>query len=146
VRWVHQDGHPVDPPLMPASATPVELQAASRRSAIGRPIAIPRAGGGARPSRQADHGVDVVPPPGLYFELTSFIIYLKIMQFVEQTHSLVCSSLGQSIPGGRTKTSSARSTTSQTARLSGSHSPTPWSLRVHRKVSRPCAFETVTFG
>jgi hypothetical protein len=47
---------------MPASVAPVELQAASRRSAIGRPITVPRTRGGARPSRHADHGVDVVPP------------------------------------------------------------------------------------
>ena len=45
----------------------------SRRSADGRPIGVPGAGGGARPSRQADHGVDVVPPSGSYFELTSFV-------------------------------------------------------------------------
>jgi hypothetical protein len=37
---VYQDGHPIDPPRMPAFAAPVELQAASHRSAIGRPIAI----------------------------------------------------------------------------------------------------------
>jgi hypothetical protein len=79
---------------MPASAAPVELRAASRWSAIGRPIAVPRAGGGAPPSRRDDHGVDVVPAPGSYFELTSCVSYLKVMQFIELTHSLVCSSLG----------------------------------------------------
>jgi hypothetical protein len=47
VHWVHQDGHPVDPPRKSASATPVELRAASRRSAIGRLIAVLCAGGGA---------------------------------------------------------------------------------------------------
>jgi hypothetical protein len=143
---VHQDGHPVDPPRMPTSAAPMELRAASRQSAIGRPIAIPRVGGGARPSRHADHGVDVVPTPGSYFKLTSFVSYLKVMQFVELTHSLVCSSLERSRPGGRTWTSSARSTASPTARLSGSRTPTPWSPHVHRRVSRPCAFWIVTSG
>jgi hypothetical protein len=56
VHRVHQDEHPIDPPRMPASAVPVELQAASRRSAIGRPIVVLRAGGGAQPSRQTNTG------------------------------------------------------------------------------------------
>jgi hypothetical protein len=47
VRRVHQDGHPVNPPQMPTSAAPVELRATSRRPAIGRPIAVPSARGGA---------------------------------------------------------------------------------------------------
>jgi hypothetical protein len=91
VRRVHQDGPPVDPPRMLASTAPVELQAASRRSAIDRPIAIPSTGGGARPSKQADHGVDMVPSPDSYFKLTSFVSYQKVMQFIELTYSLVCS-------------------------------------------------------
>jgi hypothetical protein len=45
VHWVHQDGHPVDPPRMPAYAAPEELRAASRRSAIGRLVAVPRTRG-----------------------------------------------------------------------------------------------------
>jgi hypothetical protein len=146
VHWVHQDWDLVNPPGMPASAALVELRAASRRSAIGRPIAVPDAGGGARPSRQANHGVDVVPPLGSYFKLTSFVSYPKVMQFGELTHSLVYNSLGRSRPGGRTWTSSARLTTSRTVRLSGSSSPTPWSSRVHCMVPLPCAFETVTSG
>jgi hypothetical protein len=144
VRRVHQDGHQVNPPRMPAFAAPVELRAASRQSAIGQPITIPGAGGGAQPNRQADHGVDVVPPLGSYFELTSFISYQKIMQFSKLTYSLVSSSLGRSRPGGRTWTSSARSTTSRTTRLSSRRSPTPWSPRMHRRVSRPCPFGLVT--
>jgi hypothetical protein len=52
--------------------------------------------------------------PGSYFDPTSFVSYLKVMQFVKLTHSLVCSSLGQSRPGGRTLTSSARATLSPT--------------------------------
>jgi hypothetical protein len=84
--------------------------------------------------------------PGSYFDPTSFVSYLKVMQFVKLTHSLVCSSLGQSRPGGRTLTSSARATLSPTVRLSSSRTPTPWSPRVHRRVSRPCAFRTVTSG
>jgi hypothetical protein len=79
----------------------------------------------------------VVPALGSYFELTSFIIYLKVMQFIKLTHSLVCSSLGRSRPEGRTWTSSARSTPSPTARLSRSRTPMPWSPRVHRRVSVP---------
>jgi hypothetical protein len=71
-----------------------EATSGFRRSAIGQPIAVPRAGEGARPSKHADHGVDVVPAPSLYFELTSFFSYPKVMQFVELTHSLVCNSLG----------------------------------------------------
>jgi hypothetical protein len=140
VRRAHQDGHPVNPPRMSTSAAPVELRAASHRPAINRPIGVPSAGRGARPSRQANHGVDVVPPPGSYFEPTSLVSYQKVMQFVKLTYSLVCSSLGWSRLGGHTWTSSGRSTTSWTLRLFGSCSPTPWSPRVHRRVSRPCAF------
>jgi hypothetical protein len=81
-----------------------------------------------------------------YFELTSFVSYLKVMHIVELTHFLVCSSLGRSRPGGRTWTSSARSSTSRTARLSSSCSPTPWSPHVHRRVCLPCAFGTMTSG
>jgi hypothetical protein len=99
-----------------------------------------------QPSRQADHGVDVVPPPSTYFELTLFVSYLKVMHIVELTHSLICSSLGQRRPGGRTWTSSARLTTSRTTRLSGSHSPMPWLPCVHCRVCHPCAFRTVTSG
>jgi hypothetical protein len=66
----------------------------------------------------------VVPPPGSYFELISFVSYQKLMQFVELIYSLVCSSLGRSRPGGRTWTSSGRSATSHTLRLSGNRSPT----------------------
>jgi hypothetical protein len=146
VHGVHQDGHPVDPPSMPAVAAPIELRAASRQSVIGRLIAVLRAGGGARPSRQADHGVDVVLALGSYFELTSFFSYLKVTQFIELTHSLVCISLGRSRPRGCTRTSSARSTPSSTVRLSGSRTPTPWSPHMHRRVSHPCAFRTVTSG
>jgi hypothetical protein len=112
---------------------------------VGQPIAVPRAGGGVRPSRQADHGVDVVPPPGSYFELTSFFRYLKVMQFVKLTHSVVCSSLVRSRPGDRTWTSLARSTSTPTMRLSSSHTLTPWSPHL-RRVSHPCAFGTVTSG
>jgi hypothetical protein len=48
-------------------------------SVDGRPIAVSGAVGAAGPSRQADHGVDVVPALGSYFELTSLVSYLKVM-------------------------------------------------------------------
>jgi hypothetical protein len=89
---------------------------------------------------------DVVPAPGSYFELTSFVSYPKVMQFVDLTHSLVCSSLGWSRPGDRTWTLSARSTPSPTMMLSGSRTPTPWSPHVRRRGSRPSTFGTVTSG
>jgi hypothetical protein len=41
-----------------------------------------------------------VPLPGSYFELTSFVSYQKVMQFVELTYSLVSSYLGRGSPGG----------------------------------------------
>jgi hypothetical protein len=50
----------------------------------------------------------VVPATSSYFELTSFVRYRKVMQFVELTHSLVCNSLGWSRSRGCTWTSSAR--------------------------------------
>jgi hypothetical protein len=62
---------------MAASAAPVSYE----RLPIGRPsldrFVVPGAGGGTRPSRHADHGVDVVPELGSYFELTSFGSYLS---------------------------------------------------------------------
>jgi hypothetical protein len=106
---------------------------------------LPGAGGGARPSRQVDHGVDVVLALGSYFELTSLVSYLKVMQVIELTHSLVYSSLGQSRPGGRTWTSSARSTPTPTVRLSGSHTPTPWLSRVHHRALLSLCFRDRDF-